>query len=155
VRGTLKEMSRLVRQFKTDGQLRELSQRLTAHLTPYDRVGEISALHLFVRDRIRYVNDVNDVETLQWPTYTCEVGSGDCDDKSILLNTLLESIGYKTLFFAIGLQGSDYSHVMSGVRLGTRTIPLETIVPPGALGPGSGEMGWMSPDADPVLPWNV
>ncbi|MGA9854255.1 MAG: transglutaminase domain-containing protein [Gammaproteobacteria bacterium] len=155
VRTTLKHMAALVKAYKVDPGVRELSQDLTRHLASYDRSGEIGALHRFCRDQIRYVGDVESVETLQTPVYTLEKGSGDCDDKAVLLNTLLASIGYQTLFFAMGMNGEFYSHVTAGVRLGTRTLVLETIVPQGSLGPGSGEPGWLPPEADPILPWNV
>lgn len=148
MRHTLKEMAKLVKQYKVDPRMRELAQQLTQGLPSYDRVGEISACHIFARDSIRYVNDVEGVETLQIPPYTCELGSGDCDDKSILVNTLLACIGYQTIFYAVGLNGGFYQHVTGGVRLGTRTIPLETIVP-------GAPMGWLPPDANPILPWNV
>lgn len=148
VRETLRQMALLVRQYKTDSGIRQLAQQLTAGLQSYDTAGEITILQHFVRDQIRYVQDVEGVETLQTPIYTLQVASGDCDDKSILLNTLLAAIGFQTLFFAIGINGGPYSHVLAGVRLGTRTIPLETIVP-------GIEPGWMPPGAGPVLPWNI
>jgi predicted transglutaminase-like cysteine proteinase len=155
VRSTLKEMSKLVRTYKTHATVRECAQQLTRHLRSYDRMGEITSIAAFCRDDIRYVNDVDDVETIQAPDYTLNVGSGDCDDKSILCNALLASIGYQTLFFAVGLNGQMYEHVMGGVRLGTRTIPIETIVPLGSMGPGSGQVGWMHPEANPIWPWNI
>jgi hypothetical protein len=148
VRQTLKTMAKLVKQYKTDSGCREVAQQVTRGLPSYDTVGEITALHGFCRDQIRYVQDVEGVETLQTPPYTLEMASGDCDDKSILLNTLLACVGYQTLFFAVGVNGGFYSHVLSGVRVGTRTIPLETIVP-------GAPVGWMPPDTDLVLPWNV
>lgn len=155
VRTTLKQMAALVKAYKVDPGVRELSQQLTRHLASYDKAGEVFCLHAFCRDQIRYVGDVESVETLQTPPYTLELGSGDCDDKAVLVNTMLASIGYETLFFAMGMNGEFFSHVTGGVRLGTRTIPLETIVPQGSLGPGSGEPGWLPPEASPIMPWNV
>ena len=145
-------MSKLVKQFKVDAGMRELAQDITMNLPSYDRVGEVNAIQQFCSNppagRIRYVNDIEGAETLQIPPYTLEKRSGDCDDKAVLCNTLLACIGYQTLFFAVGIDGGPYKHVMGGVRLGTRTIPLETIVP-------GAPMGWMHPKAGPVLPWNI
>lgn len=155
VRTTLKQMAALVRMYKVDPGVREVAQDLTRHLQSYDKAGEVSVLHAFCRDQIRYVGDVESVETLQTPVYTLEKGSGDCDDKAVLLNTLLATVGYQTVFFAMGMNGEFFSHVTAGVRLGTRTLPLETIVPQGSMGPGSGEIGWLPPEAAPILPWNV
>ncbi len=141
-------MATLVKAYKTDSGIRSLAQQLTARLASYDNAGEVTALQHFVRDRVRYVGDVEGVETLQTPVYTLQAGSGDCDDKAVLLNTLLASIGFSTLFYAIGIAGAPFSHVLAGVKLGTRSIPLETIVP-------GAEPGWMPPDANPVMPWNI
>lgn len=141
-------MAVLVRAYKTDTGIRALAQQLTASLASHDQCGEITALQHFVRDRVRYVGDVEGVETLQTPVYTLQSGSGDCDDKATLLNTLLASIGFQTMFFAIGIDGASFSHVLAGVKLGTRNIALETIVP-------GAEPGWMPPGASPVMPWNV
>jgi transglutaminase-like putative cysteine protease len=148
-------MASLVRQYKTDTGVRLLAQRLTRNLPDPANVGtarnaaaEVTTLQQFVRDQVRYVKDVEGVETLQTPVYTLQSGSGDCDDKATLLNTLLASIGYPTLFFAVGIGGNPYSHVVAGVKLGSRTIPLETIV--AGVAPG-----WLPPNANPILPWNV
>lgn len=148
VRATLRAMAGLVRQYKTDSGVHLLAREITRGLQSYDKSSEITALQHFVRDRIRYAMDVEGVETLQTPPYTLRIMAGDCDDKSILLATLLASMGYKTLFYAIGLNGEPYSHVLAGVRLGTRTIPLETIIP-------NAEPGWLPANASPILPWNV
>lgn len=148
VRATLKQMAILVRAYKTDTGIRALAQQLTLPLASNDQCGEVTVLQRFVRDKVRYVGDVEGVETLQTPVYTLQSGSGDCDDKATLLNTLLASIGFTTLFFAIGIGGQPFSHVLAGVKLGTRNIPLETIVP--GVGPG-----WMPPGAGPIMPWNV
>jgi hypothetical protein len=141
-------MAALVRRYKTDSGVRLLAQQLTANLPNHDVRGEVTTLQHFVRDRIRYVHDVDGVETLQTPVYTLKVGSGDCDDKSVLLATLLASIGYQPMFFAIGLRGAPFSHVLAGVILGTRRIPLETIVE-------GKEPGWLPPEANPILPWRI
>lgn len=105
----------------------------------------VRALQHFVRDQIRYVPDVDGVETLQTPTRTLQIRTGDCDDKSTLLAALLASIGLATRFIALGFKGGPYSHVMVQVKLGTRWIPLETIV-------DEKEPGWFP---DHVTRWMV
>src|ERR1700677_474406 len=99
VRLTLREMSKLVKQFKVDAGMRELAQDITMNLPSYDRVGEVNAIQQFCSNppagRIRYVNDIEGAETLQIPPYTLEKRSGDCDDKAVLCNTLLACIGYR------------------------------------------------------------
>lgn len=113
----------------------------------------IKMLQNWVRDRIVYVYDPRDVEWVQTPPKTLLLGTGDCDDKIVLLLTMLESVGFDTELLGVGGigQGWDpscapqapgqlpaYSHVLGAVRYGPvtgRTYPwldgwlwLETIV---------------------------
>ena len=94
----------------------------------------------FVRDEIRYVLDTNDIEVLQSAQVTLKLGYGDCDDKCILLATLLECLGHPCTFLAMGFEPSEqYSHVIvvaSGAGE-TRPISLDTTEP--------NRMGWFPP----------
>lgn len=140
IAATLKVMVRLAREYKKDSGVRELATRLVRDLPQYDTLGEVKALHAFVRDAIRYTNDIRGVETVQTPRVTLETGVGDCDDKALLLAALLESIGRPARFVAIQLGGPGFSHVLVETRAGKngRWIPLETIkpVPAGWYPPG-------------------
>jgi len=128
VRRTLKYMVGLTRKGKLHLNVRLAAVRILedAHLLQRDRAGIISALHAFVRDNIRYVNDIRGVETLQAPERTLELRAGDCDDKSILLASLLEALGYKTRFHAVGFRPGVLSHVFPEVWHGKAWLPLET-----------------------------
>lgn len=54
---------------------------------------------------------------------------GDCDDRAILTQSLLESLGYKTRFVLVrGPKRDDFSHVYSEVQVGDRWLPLDTIM---------------------------
>jgi hypothetical protein len=121
---TVHLMRDLVDQFKTDPEIRGLALSLVKGCREKDAVGEIECIFHFVRDCIRYVMDVYDVETLHTPPMLLEVGQGDCDDKSTLLATLLESIGYETAFKVTGYHGSDFEHVYVFVRSGPAGIAL-------------------------------
>jgi len=102
VEHTLQRMRDLVRSGRVDPAVRGTALTLIALLPEHDRAGEINALFEFVRDRIRYVPDVLDVETLATAGTTLATAAGDCDDKSVLLAALLESIGIATQFMATG-----------------------------------------------------
>lgn len=140
VKRTLSLMCELVRQFKTDLNIRTLAVELVSGCAPKDARAELAALHAFCRDQIRYVGDVNGVETLQTPVQTLKSRSGDCDDKATLLASLAESINYSTRFLAIGVRGGPFSHVMAQAALGRGWVNMETIVP-------DAELGWFPPDA--------
>jgi len=111
--------------------VRRAALGLVKGLAPNDDVSEVKTLWGFVRDQVRYVRDVRGVDTLQSPRATLDLMQGDCDDKSLLLASMLESLGYATRFTvsATAPRGS-YNHVFVEAfvpRLG-RWIPLETSV---------------------------
>ncbi len=136
IRATLKEMKRLAIKGGIDVGVITLARQLTSSLPPKDCKAELTALQHFVRDKIRYVRDPRDAEMVQDAQRTLIIGSGDCDDKSVLLASLLLSIGFPSIrFVALGFKGGMYSHVLPEVKLGTRWIPAETIVP-------GKEVGW-------------
>lgn len=114
-------MSRIVKDFKKNQTIRDLALDLTSYLPQKDYVAEIRALFEFVRDRIRYIKDIRDVETLQWPTKTLDIEQGDCDDKAMLLASLLEATGKRTRFVAIGFgPPGEFQHVFTDVKIGNR-----------------------------------
>lgn len=115
----------LVRKCKLDLALRNLAMEIVAGVPQRDYAGQVRALHAFVRDRIRYIGDINGVETVHTPRQILAQAQGDCDDKSLLLATLLETIGHKTRFVAVGY-GPGVSHVLVETQLGSKWIPLET-----------------------------
>lgn len=126
VRVTLEVMRRLAREARLDPAIQRLAIELTSDVANEDFYGEIEALHAFVRDEIRYVQDVNDVETLRLPMETLELRAGDCDDKSVLLAALLESIGHPARFVALAFEPDLFEHVLVETKLGNRWLPLET-----------------------------
>jgi transglutaminase-like putative cysteine protease len=160
---TLRVMVDVVRWFKTDLHVRTLAVCLVGgrpvHLSdgrriryppraPKDFVGELQTLHAFVRDHIRYVRDVEGIETLQTPAQSLYVLAGDCDDKAMLLCALAGSIGFETRFCAIGVRGDPFSHVMAQALIpgDPDYINLETILtdPPVPI-------GWFPPDATTAM----
>jgi transglutaminase-like putative cysteine protease len=147
-RATLKAMARYVKTYKKNPTINLLALELTRGLPSYDYRGEVNRLQNFVRDSIRYVQDVDGVETLRTPLVTLDYEAGDCDDKATLLCTLLATIGHQCQFIAIGFEENTFSHVMAAARLGTRVIPCETIV--AGVGPG-----WFPNGVKALLPWNI
>ena len=126
---TLRLMSSLVSRYKRSPEVRESALSLIEDLKPKDRIGEVNALFTFVRDHIRYVRDIRGLETVQIPTVTMDLSAGDCDDKSTLLASLLESVGYPTRFVAVGYAGPGvYSHVYVECLIGPQWVPLDATV---------------------------
>jgi len=126
---TLKIMADLCETYRKDIAVRETALRVVRRCDQKDYAAEVAAIHAYVRDDVSYRGDVRDVETLQSPDYTLRMQAGDCDDKSLLVACLLESIGYKTRFVAIGTEPGIYSHVYAQVFAGNKWVSLETTEP--------------------------
>lgn len=130
VRVTLKVMAQLVRTGKTDVAVRDLAQQIVQSLPSKDYLGEVETIWQWVRNNIRYVRDVQGVETVATPGRTLQSRSGDCDDQSVLIGALLSSIGHKIRFAALAFSPHRYSHVFAETMIGRggarRWIALET-----------------------------
>lgn len=108
--------------------VRELALSLIRDLPGHKNwVGQIKRLHSFVQNRVQYVRDVRGVETIQTPLVTIEIRQGDCDDQSVLLAALLESIGHRTRFVAMKQNFfGPFVHVFTETKIGPKWYPLET-----------------------------
>lgn len=126
---TLAKMRALVREARTLPVIRNLAIAITAHVRNKDRAGEVRAIHEWVKKNIRYVKDVVGVETLTAPAYTLSLKAGDCDDHSMLVASLLESIGHPARFAAVGTSPERFNHVFTETRLGSRWVSVETTEP--------------------------
>jgi len=97
---------------RTNPSIRAKAVNLVQNLPQKDRLGEIRALFDFVQNEIRYVRDIHNVETLHYADQVMAQASGDCDDKAILLASLLEAIGHPARFLAVGFRPGEFSHVI-------------------------------------------
>lgn len=130
VRATLKLMARLVRQYRVDPVIRQTAEDIIARVPEKDYYGEAEAIHNWVRDHIRYTQDVYDVETLKPPPFILQTAQGDCDDKSLLTATLLQSIGHPVRFIAIATDVPDnFSHVFVSTGIGNSWFASDTTEP--------------------------
>lgn len=128
---TVRVMRALVDQYKTDPNIRATAITITQLDPEKQPLPEIHSIFSFVRDHVRYINDVNGVETVTSPDKTLALRAGDCDDKSVLLATLLESIGYITRFIVTGYsEPGVYEHVYVSVMLPDGSfLPLDSTEP--------------------------
>lgn len=130
-------MASLARRGKTAMEVRNLAVQLTTAgflngqgLQQKDFMGEAARLLAFVRDDIRYVRDISEVETLHDPVTLLKIGAGDCDDKAILLAALLKSIGFDDVrFIAIAFAPDEYSHVWVQTKINGKWVDLESTEP--------------------------
>jgi len=137
---TLALMRALVNQYKTNATIRQAAIAV-AFLTPaQDDMAEVEAIYSFVRDHIRYTKDVWGIETLATPDKVLAARVGDCDDMTVLLSAMLESVGYPTRFVIEGYQdGAGWEHVYLEVYLLGGWVPLDPTE--------QVAMGWQPADA--------
>ncbi len=166
VRETLKRMVGICRGFLKPRQndqeaiasllyVRIVAQRAVHHCREKDYLSEVRALHHVARDQIRYVKDHLTAETLQYPDKTLQIGSGDCDDKALLMAALAHCIGYPSRFVAFEIADEGvFSHVSPQVLVdgvgwcNAECIPIDdrgTKV----------DLGWVPPDATQVMKAHV
>lgn len=104
---TIRVMRALVRAYRVDPAIRSAAISIV-FLTPEKmQHSEVTAIFEWVRDHIRYVRDIAGVETIVTPDKTLLCKIGDCDDQTVLLASLLESIGYETRFVVAGYATAD------------------------------------------------
>lgn len=141
VRETVRAMRAAVIAARSDLSVRQAAIGVIWLQPPQNGYAEAAALFEWVRDRVRYVRDIVDVETLSTPGKTLEQLIGDCDDQSTLLAALLESVGYPTRFVvaAYNVPG-HFEHVYLQVCIDGEWIDCDPTVqeefgwsPPGAL----------------------
>ncbi len=111
-----------------DMTVRHKAIQIVDRLPSKDFRAELFAVWNWVDRRIRFVRDIRGLETLQTPERTLEIGAGDCDDHAILLAALLENLGFRTRFHAVGFAPGRYSHVLSEAWIDGKWVPLETTV---------------------------
>jgi transglutaminase-like putative cysteine protease len=147
IRETLELMVRIARSSKNSFIVRQQAMNLVAHVKQKAWLDEVRAIHEYVRDVVRYVKDINGVETLATPEQTLRMMQGDCDDKSLLTASLLEAIGHPTRFVAVATRPGDYEHVLVETRIGNKWIPVETTEPV--------PVGWYPPNVVQRMVYHV
>lgn len=82
-----------------------------------DDIGAAKALFQYVRDHIRYIRDVHNLETLAAPRLTLARQVGDCDDQTALLGAMLEAVGYPTRLVMAAYYSDDFEHIYLHVNV--------------------------------------
>ncbi len=117
-RETLKAMRLLVLAGKVSPRVRQLAESVVAPLRGKDYRGEVEACFDCVADRVRYLRDPFEVEMLHTTDQALDSGQADCDGQAVLLAAMLESIGHRTRFCAVGFQPHIYTHVYCETPIG-------------------------------------
>ncbi len=129
IRATLREMVKLVNDGKRNIHNREIALSIVKNLPPKCWVCEAKAIQQYIFNTVRYVRDIDGIETVATPEKTIEFGQGDCDDMAVLAATLLQTIGHPVRFIAVGFSGKPVSHVLIETLIGNRWTPMELTEP--------------------------
>jgi hypothetical protein len=129
VEQTVRQMRRLIDQGKKDPVIRELAANIirAAGVPAFDFVGESRAVYDWVRHHIRFTRDVYNVETLQSAREIVRLSIGDCDDFTVLICSLLGTIGHKARIVTISKPEDEkhFSHVFPQDCLNGAWITLD------------------------------
>jgi hypothetical protein len=117
---TVAIMKKVAHQRKSHPLVRELALNILNHekIPSHDYASEAIAIGRFVQKKVRYVRDISGIEQLHDPVTMIEqirrgVSQGDCDDMSLLVATLLLSIGHRPKFRIVRYKGlsGPYQHI--------------------------------------------
>lgn len=138
-------MRDLARKGKVDPLVRIFAATLVRGQPEKAWFREIRTLFDYVREEIRYTLDINNIETLQEPRVTLQLKFGDCDDKCILLGSMLECIGHPARFAALAFEPDVFSHVIVQTLAAAegQWISLDTTEPE--------PIGWFPPGVVDVM----
>lgn len=83
---------------------------------------QICAIFDYVREKIKYVSDPRGRDFWATANITLKIGAGDCDDKAILISSMIEAVGGTTRIYLTD------THAFAAVYLGNGTKAIEAAV---------------------------
>lgn len=128
-RATVGKMLELIRAAKLQPVIRNLAVLIIAGLPHKAYAEQAATVQRWVQSHIQFVRDVRGVETLTPPAYLVRTRAGDCDDQSMLVAALLESIGLPARIVVGGPHPETFLHVWAEVEIAGRWCACETTEP--------------------------
>lgn len=111
--------------------VRQVAESVIRQVPSKDYVGELRALHDWVDTHVRFTRDPAGTErfvtadrTLQG-IFTDGLAFLDCDDYSILLGSMLKSVGFPVRVNVVGTKGPWPHHVYVSAKAGNRWYGLD------------------------------
>lgn len=109
----------------------------------------VQGIYWWVRNHIRYTSDIYGIDLYQSFRRSAELGTGDCDDMTIAIMSLLLCAGFRAGAKIISQDGKVYGHVYAVAQMPSgepvdrnaserRLVPLDATVP-------SAVPGWEAP----------
>jgi hypothetical protein len=122
---TIDQMRSLVDDALRDPSILRLAKDIVRNVPAFEDYSEAQALYNYVRSNIRFTKDPVNKETLYPPAELLQIRSGDCDDISMLLGTLLMAVGYPARLMTVAANGDDFSHVYVEAQINGQWIPMD------------------------------
>jgi len=133
-KGRIDLLADLIEKGSRNPTVYELTRRLlnAKKIKSYDDIGEIKAIHDWVRDNITYRNHIMCRDTFQGAERTIDLRSGDCDQASVLVCSMLMSLSIPTGLRIISTSHArPFHHIYSLAgnpkKDPSKWIPLDTI----------------------------
>ena len=84
----------LVIRYSIHPKIREIALKIVAPCPDYDELCELKRIFEFVKRNIKYRSDVAYIDSYHSPLKILELKAADCDDFTILIDSLLASLGW-------------------------------------------------------------
>ncbi len=112
----LGEILKLIKEGREDPRIYEISREVISQSGTtfgYD-IDELEALYQFVQGRVRYVRDPYGRDTYQGAVDTLDkFKTGDCEDLTILLASMVLTVGYPVAIKLVSVAGELWDHIYS------------------------------------------
>src|SRR5260370_16607538 len=135
---TITAMRRLIEQGKKNPIVHECAATIirSAGVPAFDWSGEVRAMYNWVLQNIRFTRDVYGKEPLHTAPEILRLGIGDCDDFTILLCSLLGTIGHKCRIVTIAKPEDErnFSHVFPQVFIDGAWLTIDAARRGAAIG---------------------
>lgn len=127
---TIAAMRTLIEEGKKDPTVYELARDILrrARIRAFDFAGEARAIYNAVRRNMRFTRDIRGKETLHTARELVRLRMGDCDDFTVLMCSLLESVGLGTQIKTVANNERDpdtFTHVFPEVFINGRWVAVD------------------------------
>jgi len=127
---TIQKMRALIDQGKSSSKIHALAQSILNQygVRAFDWNGQARAIYDWVLRRVTFTPDVVGKESLQSAEWTATYLRGDCDCISVLMCSLLETVGMRCRLITVAADSRDpeqFSHVYPEVNVSGRWIPVD------------------------------
>ena len=129
----------LIEEGAKDPKIRELAVKLVESCPSKDYLCEVTRIFSWVKNNIRYVRDVYFRDSYHTARRILQLRGADCDDMTIILSSLVSSVGYPIVIRIVrarGKKGFHHIYPLVGIPPGnpTRWYAMDATFPDRPLG---------------------